>query len=122
MAVVLVRFTQPNLTNTTAIAPGIPLPDSAGFPGGNNRFGASNYSTGANTRFTQPAITNTTAIFSQPQPQMSIPSTGLPGPKGLNPNAPDFSRGGGGGGGMFAPNNIGPGAQVQPAHRGGEED
>merc|ERR1719195_1731336 len=95
MAVVLVRFTQPNLTNTTAIAPGIPLPDSAGFPGGNNRFGASNYSTGVNTRFTQPNLTNTTAIFSQPQPQMSIPSTGLP--KGLNPNAPDFSRGGGGG-------------------------
>ena len=55
-------------------------------------------STGAYTRFTQPTLTNTTAIFSQPQPQMSIPSTGLPGPKGLNPNALDF-----------APNNVQPG-------------
>ena len=117
------------LTVTSTIAPGIPLPDSAGFPGGNNRFGASNYSTGVNTRFTQPNLTNTTAIFSQPQPQMSIPSTGLP--KGLNPNAPDFSRGGGGGavgagaggsgsgagggggGGMF-PNNIRPGNMTRP--------
>merc|ERR1719220_3112861 len=97
------------MTVTSTIAPGIPLPDNGGFPGGNNRFGASNYSTGANTRFTQPAITNTTAIFSQSQPQMSIPATGLPGPKGLNPNAPDFS-----GGGMFAPNNIRPGNLTRP--------
>merc|ERR1719220_2990046 len=60
------------LTVTSTIAPGLPLPDNGGFPGGNKRFGASNYSTGANTRFTQPTITNTTAIFSQSQPQMSI--------------------------------------------------
>ena len=102
------------LTVTSTIAPGIPLPDNGGFPGGSNRFGASNYSTGANTRFTQPNLTNTTAIFSQPQPQMSIPSTGLAGPKGLNPNAPDFSRGGGGG--MFAGNNIRPGNITRPPH------
>ena len=102
------------LTVTSTIAPGIPLPDTAGFPGANSRFGANSYSTGVNTRFTQPNLTNTTAIFSQPQPQMSIPATGLP--KGLNPNAPDFSRGGGGAGGaggMF-PNNIRPGNMTRP--------
>jgi len=72
------------------MAPGIPLPDNptsfSGF-GSNGRFGPP---LSGGPRFTQPSQANTTAIFSQPP--MSVPSAGLP--KGLNPNAPDFNRGG----------------------------
>merc|ERR1719461_2225046 len=52
---------------------------------------------------------STTPIFSQPQPPMSAGFN-----KSLNPNAPDFSRGGGG---MFVPNNIRPSAGPLPGSR-----
>ena len=78
----------------TSTATPIPLPgegsapsSSTGFPGF-GRFGLGQQQ----PRFTSPGVPNTTGlVFSQP-PNMSVPSAGLP--KGLNPNAPDFNRGG----------------------------
>jgi len=91
-------------TATSLGQPSIPLPDpSSALPLSSSfsafgRFGAVANSggpggaLGPQPRFTSPGVPNTTGlVFSQP-PTMSVPSAGLP--KGLNPNAPDFNRGG----------------------------
>jgi len=82
-----------------SLAPGIPMPDQQQPPSVPSSFSAAAAAAGFNRfglgapgpRFTAPTQANTTAIFSQP-PAMSVQSSGLP--KGLNPNAPDFNRGG----------------------------
>merc|ERR1711892_252037 len=84
---------------SASLAPGIPLPEQAqppqmpgppgcppSIPSSFNRFGLG----AGGPRFTAPTQA-TTAIFSQP-PAMSVQSSQMP--KGLNPNAPDFNRGG----------------------------
>ena len=103
-----------------SIAPGIPLPDNPasfttgpGFVGSGaarfanvgGRFGSAGPGGG------QLTSTVTTPIFSQPP--LSIPAAGLGNKGGLNPNAPDFSRGGGGGG-MFGAANLRQGAAMPP--------
>merc|ERR1719500_718032 len=74
-------------------APGPPLTSAAAFSGVFGRsFGAPAAGLGQQAGVTSPGAPNPTGlVFSQP-PTMSVPSAGLP--KGLNPNAPDFNRGG----------------------------
>jgi len=79
---------------SASLAPGIPLPEppqavppgQGPTPSSFNRFGLGS----GVPRFTAPTQA-TTPIFSQP-PAMSVQSPAMP--KGLNPNAPDFNRGG----------------------------
>merc|ERR1719228_2982115 len=88
------------LTSTAASIP-LPDPSASALPLSSSlsafgRFGAGSNAgapgAGLGPRFTSPGAPNTTGlVFSQP-PTMSVPSAGLP--KGLNPNAPDFNRGG----------------------------
>merc|ERR1719305_1405735 len=75
----------------SSIGPGIPLPDHvSSIPMSSSFSGFGRF--GQQPCFTSPNAPNTTGmVFSHP-PTMSVPSTGLP--KGLNPNAPDFNRGG----------------------------
>ena len=94
-----------DLLTSTATSLGqasIPLPDpSSALPLSSSFSAFGRFGAGANSggpglgpqpRFTSPGVPNTTGlVFSQP-PTMSVPSAGLP--KGLNPNAPDFNRGG----------------------------
>lgn len=76
-----------------SLAPGIPMTDqptsyTGGFPGPAGRFGGPQFSTGG-PRFTAPGLQASTApIFTAPPLSAAARATGL------NPNAPDFNRGG----------------------------
>ena len=98
---------------SSSMAPG--LPDTVYSTGGPGPISGPYGPSSAGSRFRGNMMTSamtsssTTPIFSQPQPPMSAGFN-----KSLNPNAPDFSRGGGG---MFVPNNIRPSAGPLPGSR-----